>query len=227
MDHLSLGNKNHLETILNVLQKITESQQDLKKDNELLKKKLDEYENINNYITKTTTYVSLNDEICTLDYCQDYIKMLSSVTEVYSTNIVTFITECVSSNSVDTNISSLVRLFGIIYLPENRSKDWNVQLSDRRKHMFSYADKDGNNMVDYSGKGIFNIFISNYEIALRGVINLEIEDTISSIENGETDADEAYSMLMRTHNMRKYYSNLIKVKQSSETFIKKLIRMYF
>ena len=46
MDHLSLGNKNHLETILNVLQKITESQQELKKDNELLKKKLDEYENI-------------------------------------------------------------------------------------------------------------------------------------------------------------------------------------
>ena len=219
-----ISNTDHLESILKVLEKITQSQNELMRDNEQLKKKLETYENLTNVIVSNSNITFLNSSLNVIEYGQDYISLLEPYQE--SIDPMTFVLEAVSGTNLDSNLSALARMFGIIYLPDNRKRDWNVQLIDKKQHKFTYATSDGENHTDFSGKKIFNIFMHNYEQALRTVINSEIENTINAVENGR-DADTAYGMLMHNHNIRKYYANLIKVKHSSEQFTKKLIQMHF
>lgn len=209
-----------LESIMLMLQKITDSQQELMRDNEELKKKLQNYENI---MVSNSSIPMVNNELHVIEYYQDYISML----EVYSDSFdpCQMILDSVSQPQMEANISSLVRLFGMIYLPDNRKRDWNIQLLDKKQHKFSYVTSCGESMLDYTGSKVFKIFISNYEQALCRVINNEIEKTLNEIEEGK-DTDSAYSVLLNKH-INKCYASLIKIKNSSENFIKKLIHTYF
>ena len=219
-----ISNTDHLESILKVLEKITQSQNELMRDNEQLKKKLETYENLTNVIVSNSNITFLNSSLNVIEYGQDNISLLEPYQE--SIDPMTFVLEAVSGTNLDSNLSALARMFGIIYLPDNRKRDWNVQLIDKKQHKFTYATSDGENHTDFSGKKIFNIFMFNYELALRNVVNSEIERTLEEVENGR-DPDSAYGMLMHNHNIRKYYSNLIRIKHSSEQFIKKVIQMHF
>lgn len=219
-----ISNSQHLETILSVLEKITISQNELIKDNEQLKKKLETYENLTNVIVSNSNITFLNSSLNVMEYGQDYISLLEPYKNSIDPN--EFILECISGTNLDANMCALARMFGIIYLPDNRKRDWNVQLIDKKQHKFTYATSDGENHTDFSGKKIFNIFIFNYEQALRIVVNDKIETTLQEVEEGR-DPDSAYGMLLHNHNIRKYYANLIRIKNSSEQFVKKLIQMHF
>lgn len=212
--------QNKLDSIMLMLHKITESQKELIRDNEVLKQKLQNYENI---ITSHQNNTMVVHDLHVIEYYQDYISMLQVYSESFDP--CQTILDSVSQPQMDSNISSLVRLFGMIYLPDNRKKDWNIQLLDKKQHKFSYLTSCGESITDYNGNNIFKIFMSNYEQALCRVINNEIDKTLNEIEEGK-DTDSAYGLLLNKH-INKCYSSLIKIKNSSENFIKKLIHMYF
>ena len=199
-----------LDSIMLMLHKITESQKELIRDNELLKEKLQNNANVDH-------------DLHVIEYYQDYITMLQVYSESFDPCQV--ILDSVSQPQMDSNISSLVRLFGMIYLPDNRKKDWNIQLLDKKQHKFSYLTTCGESITDYNGNNIFKMFMSNYEQALCRVINNEIDKTLNEIEEGK-DTDSAYGLLLNKH-INKCYASLIKIKNSSENFIKKLIHTYF
>ena len=199
-----------LDSIMLMLHKITESQKELIRDNELLKEKLQNNANVVH-------------DLHVIEYYQDYITMLQVYSESFDPCQV--ILDSVSQPQMDSNISSLVRLFGMIYLPDNRKKDWNIQLLDKKQHKFSYLTTCGESITDYNGNNIFKMFMSNYEQALCRVINNEIDKTLNEIEEGK-DTDSAYGLLLNKH-INKCYASLIKIKNSSENFIKKLIHTYF
>ena len=199
-----------LDSIMLMLHKITESQKELIRDNELLKEKLQNNANVVH-------------DLHVIEYYQDYITMLQVYSESFDPCQV--ILDSVSQPQMDSNTSSLVRLFGMIYLPDNRKKDWNIQLLDKKQHKFSYLTTCGESITDYNGNNIFKMFMSNYEQALCRVINNEIDKTLNEIEEGK-DTDSAYGLLLNKH-INKCYASLIKIKNSSENFIKKLIHTYF
>ena len=214
----------HLESILALLQKITDSQKELMQDNEIMKQKLQNYENITNIIVSSNNISTLSQDLNVIQYCQDYLELLSVYSHSFEPS--QLILDAVSASHNDANLSSLVRIFGMIYFPDNRKRDWNIQLTDKKQHKFNYTTIEGETYIDYTGKNIFNMFMSNYENALCCVINSVIEETFDDVDNGK-DPDSAYGMLMHTYNIRKYYSNLSRIKNSSEQFIKKLIQTYF
>ncbi len=77
-------------------------------DNEIMKQKLQNYENITNIIVSSNNISTLSRDLNVIEYCQDYLELLSPYNHSFDPS--QLILDSVSASHNDANLSSLVRI---------------------------------------------------------------------------------------------------------------------